>query len=251
MNNKRIGILKIGVIFIVFVLSLAGCTSEVSKQAIVTEIVDGDTLKVKMADGTAETIRLLLVDTPETVHPNKAVQPYGPEASTFAKEHLPAGKEVSVEVDTTIRDDYGRFLAYIWVDDDKMFNRMLLEEGLARVAYVIEPNTRYADDFLKIEAKARSAGKGIWKEEGYVTEKGFIPEAIESNRQNEILKENQAAETTTKKSCENPAIKGNHSSNGDFIYHLPGSQHYGQTIAEEMFCTEREAREAGYRPGKR
>ncbi|RSL29089.1 nuclease [Salibacterium salarium] len=201
--------------------------------ATVTEVVDGDTVKVEMENGREETIRLLLIDTPETVHPDEPVQPYGPEASEFAKEHLPENKKVTIEVDTTIRDDYDRFLAYVWVDGD-MFNRMIIDEGLARVAYVIEPNTRYVESLRETEEEVRTAEKAIWDEEDYVTDEGFNPEAMEENRSN----------------CEDPQIKGNHSSGGDYIYHTPDGQYYEQTKAEEMFCSEDAAEKSGYRPSQ-
>jgi len=99
--------------------------------ATVVRVVDGDTLKATV-DGKEETVRLILVDTPETVHPSKPVQPFGPEASEFAKKTL-EGKEVELELDVSERDQYGRILAYVWIGD-KMFNEMLLEKGLARVS---------------------------------------------------------------------------------------------------------------------
>ncbi|MFZ4453798.1 thermonuclease family protein [Salibacterium aidingense] len=198
-------------------------------EADILEVVDGDTIKVDMEKGGRETIRLLLVDTPETVHPDKPVQPYGAEASAFAKEYLPENKNVTIEIDTSIRDDYDRFLAYIWVDGE-MFNEKVIEEGLARVAYIIEPNTRYVDRLQQTEEKAREENRGIWSEEGYVTDEGFNPDAVQSG------------------SCESPDIKGNHSSSGDYIYHTPDSPYYDETEAEEMFCSEEEAEEAGFRP---
>ncbi|SDI30976.1 micrococcal nuclease [Alteribacillus persepolensis] len=212
-------------------------------EATVTEVVDGDTIKVQM-NGNEETVRLLLVDTPETVHPNKPKQPYGEQASQFAKKHLPTGENVTIEIDTTIRDHYDRFLAYIWIQDN-MFNEMLLAEGLARVAYVIEPNTRYVEHFRQVEQQAKEQQKGIWSHHGYVTDDGFHPDAV-TNPTNEA---NKNADTAV--SCDEPAIKGNHSSSGDLIYHKPGQQHYEQTKAEEMFCTEQEAQDAGYRPSQR
>ncbi|WP_163538059.1 thermonuclease family protein [Gracilibacillus sp. YIM 98692] len=85
-------------------------------------------------NGEEETVRLLLVDTPETVHPTIPEQPYGVEASTFAKETLSIGKQIQLEYDGLQRDYYDRMIGYIWVDG-KMFNKMLLAEGLARCAY--------------------------------------------------------------------------------------------------------------------
>lgn len=132
----------------------------------VTSVVDGDTLKVTI-NGEEETIRLLLVDTPETKHPDKDVQPFGPEATAFAKETL-EGNQVIIEFDVSERDKYG----YVWVEG-KMFNEMLLEKGLARVAYVYPPNVKYVDQFRGIEKQAQKAGVGIWSIENYVQADGF------------------------------------------------------------------------------
>ncbi|OAH57791.1 MULTISPECIES: thermonuclease family protein [Bacillaceae] len=144
--------------------------------ATVIRVVDGDTIKVTM-DGKEETVRLILVDTPETKHPQKGVQPFGPEASAFTTEQL-AGKEVKIEPGIEERDRYGRLLAYVYVAGDKMFNKMLLEKGLARVA-VYPPNTQYLDEFEKIQADAKSKAIGIWSVENYVTDDGYNSESYE------------------------------------------------------------------------
>jgi micrococcal nuclease len=138
--------------------------------AVVSRVTDGDTLKVTLEDGTEETVRLLLVDTPETKHPSKPVEPFGPEASEFAEEML-EGKEVELELEVAERDKYGRLLAYVYVDG-RMFNEMLLELGLARVAYVFPPNVKYVDQFREIQDIARGKAMGIWSVENYAKEDG-------------------------------------------------------------------------------
>ncbi|WP_040948486.1 thermonuclease family protein [Gorillibacterium massiliense] len=138
--------------------------------ATITRVVDGDTMQVDLS-GKKETIRLLLVDTPETVHPDKPVEPFGPEASAFAKETL-TGKKAILELDVSERDKYGRLLCYLWVDG-VMFNEALLEKGLARVAYIYPPNVKYVDQFRVIQDKARQAEIGIWSIENYATDRGF------------------------------------------------------------------------------
>lgn len=119
-----------------------------------------------------ESVRLLLIDTPETVHPDKPVQPFGKEASNYAKSLMPEGSNVQLELDISERDKYGRLLAYVWANG-KMVNKLLLEKGLARVAYIYAPNTRYVDEFYEIQKKAQQKGIGIWSLENYVTEDGF------------------------------------------------------------------------------
>ncbi len=99
------------------------------------------------------------MDTPETVHPTKEVEPYGKEASDFARVQL-AGKEVGLEFDVQERDKYGRLLAYVWLGD-KLFNEMLVAEGYAQVA-TYPPNVKYADRFTAAQKTAREGGKGLW-----------------------------------------------------------------------------------------
>jgi micrococcal nuclease len=137
----------------------------------VSRVIDGDTLEIIYGDNKKETIRLLLVDTPETVHPTTPVQPFGPEASQYAKDTL-ADKKVQIELEVSDRDKYGRLLAYVWIEG-RMFNELLLEQGLARVAYVYPPNVKYVDQFREVQKKAQLAGLGIWSIENYALEDGF------------------------------------------------------------------------------
>lgn len=204
----------------------------------VMNVVDGDTMDIQFENGKEERVRLVLVDTPETKHPTKPVQPFGPEASAFTKEML-TGKNVQVELDVQERDQYGRILAYVYIDG-KMINELLLEKGLARVA-VFPPNTRYVDEFYAIQKKAQEAKLGIWSIEDYVTDNGYVVQ--------EETGENQSS-TNTNIDCQNP-IKGNINSKGEKIYHVPGGQYYDITKAEELFCTEQEAVNAGYRKSQR
>ena len=82
--------------------------------------------------GTEESIRLLGVNTPEAVHPDKGVECYGPEASAFAKQMLAKGSTVGIEFDmgTGERDKYGRLLAHVWLRE-QLFNELLLVGGYA------------------------------------------------------------------------------------------------------------------------
>lgn len=215
-------------------------------KAVVTDNIDGDTIKVKFENNKEETIRLLLIDTPETVHPSKPVEPFGKEASDYAKELMPINKDVEVELDVSERDKYGRLLAYIWVDG-KMYNELVIEKGLARVAYVYAPNTKYVDLLREKQSIAQQQAIGIWSIENYATDSGFNTEAASNEKQNEVIA------PTTKPSKENNActIKGNINSKGEKIYHVEGGQFYEKTDAEEMFCSEKEAENAGFRKSKR
>lgn len=135
----------------------------------VTRVIDGDTIEVAAGDK-KETVRLILVDTPETKKPGTDVQPFGQEASDFTAQVL-ENRDVRLERDVSAIDQYGRSLYYVWLGD-RMFNEMLLEKGLARVA-VYPPDVKYEDEFRTVEQKAKDAGIGIWSVPGYVTDKGF------------------------------------------------------------------------------
>lgn len=201
----------------------------------VIHVVDGDTIDVVFADGREERVRFILVDTPETRAPGKAVQPFGPEATAFTQKHV-ENKQVQLELDVQERDRYGRLLAYIWVGD-KMLNAMLIEEGLARVA-VFPPNTKYVDEFRELQKEAQRKGVGIWSIENYAQEDGFDEEALASET------ETAASSDSDEKAC---TIKG--SKNG--IYHVPGSRYYEQTKhVVQWFCSVEEAEKAGFRAPK-
>jgi micrococcal nuclease len=227
--------LKIFLIITSVFMVLAGCgqLQSAGKDRIpvqVLDVVDGDTIKVKV-DGKSETVRLLLVDTPESVHPNKPVQPFSKEASKHTETML-SGSDVELELGIGERDKYGRLLAYVYADG-KSVQESLLEKGLARVAYVFEPNTKYVDDYDKIQKQAQNNGVGIWSLENYTQEDGFIPETSEDQT-------NKTADTT----C---TIKGNINSSGEKIYHVENGRYYKITKPEKWFCSEQEAIDAGFR----
>lgn len=146
---------------------------ELAKEQVeIVRVVDGDTVVVKFNDGTTEKVRMLLVDTPESVHPTKGAQPFGKEASNYTKKMLAEGKKVTLEIGNPERDKYNRLLGYIWVDGIN-FNKKLIEEGYARVAYVEPPNTKYLDEFYEAQERAKSQKSRIWSIPGYVTDRGF------------------------------------------------------------------------------
>ncbi|WP_026021749.1 thermonuclease family protein [Bacillus timonensis] len=198
---------------------------------------DGDTIAVKYK-GNCESVRFLLVDSPETSHPRLGEQPYGKEAKEFTRNSVENARKIELEFDIgPQRDKYGRLLAYVYVDG-KMIQEGLLRNGLARVAYIYPPNTRYVDQFDAIQKKAQKQGVGIWEIENYAQEDGFHPDVIDSK------------ETKNNQENEGCLIKGNIGSSGK-IYHTTDSPWYEQTKPEVMFCTEKEAVKAGFRPPKR
>jgi micrococcal nuclease len=140
----------------------------------VTRVADGDTLIVDI-EGTEEYVRLIGVDTPESVHPDKERNvPYGAVASDFTKK-LAEDKTVTLELDVQERDRYGRLLAYVYLDG-VMLNKTLLSEGHAKLA-TYPPNVRYVDEFAELQAEARAKGAGIWAYETFAAEPAEIESA--------------------------------------------------------------------------
>lgn len=130
----------------------------------VTRVVDGDTIVVAIA-GQDKKVRLIGVDTPESVHSDESQNvPYGTISSDFTRNAL-EGKQIYLEYDVESKDQYGRILAYVWLDD-VMFNKTLLAEGHG-VLVTFPPNVRYADEFTQLQTQARNDGKGLWADERY------------------------------------------------------------------------------------
>jgi micrococcal nuclease len=125
----------------------------------VVEVIDGDTIVVAFADRSTDTVRLLGVNTPETHHPTKPVECFGPEASAYTQRRL-AGRVVRLERDVVERDVYGRRLAYV-VLHGRRFDDELLRAGYARLL-VIAPNRRHGHALLAAELAARHAHRGLW-----------------------------------------------------------------------------------------
>ena len=126
----------------------------------IVRVVDGDTLIVDM-DGDEFRVRLIGVDTPESVHPDEERNtPEGTEASDFTKSYLAEGMTVYLQKDVSDTDRYGRLLRYVWLSADAdrgdmedictyMYNAVLLSHGMAD-PMEIEPDIMYADMFQEI-----------------------------------------------------------------------------------------------------
>jgi micrococcal nuclease len=128
--------------------------------ATVVDVVDGDTIVVELG-GYEETVRLIGIDTPETVHPTKPVECFGPEASAHLGRLLPPGTEVELRSDVEERDRYDRRLAYVIRHDGIFVNRKMVDDGYADVL-VFEPNVARRDDLAAAKRRAREAGRGLW-----------------------------------------------------------------------------------------
>jgi micrococcal nuclease len=153
-------------IVVAFVVLLAyGCARDGSSTtdggAVVDRIVDGDTLVADIGEG-SERIRLIGVDTPESVKPNSPIECFGKEASAHLAELLPPGTAIRLERDVEARDRYDRLLAYVYRVEDGLFvNLAMAADGYAMVL-TVPPNVAHAEDFAGAVARARVEGKGLW-----------------------------------------------------------------------------------------
>lgn len=188
----------------------------------VVRVIDGDTFEI---DG-GQRVRMIGIDTPESVKPGHPVERYGKEASEYTRKLL-EDQQVRLVFDVELYDAYKRLLAYVYLPDGTFVNEKLLRDGYARVL-TIPPNVAHAKTFVAAEREAREQLRGLWSEDD----------------------DDQAAQPGDAPP-EGKRIKGNINSKGERIYHLPGSPAYEQTKAEVWFATEEEAREAGFRPPKR
>jgi micrococcal nuclease len=236
----------------------------------VVNVVDGDTVDVVLS-GARVRLRLIGIDTPETVDSRKPVQCFGKEASARAKELL-SGKTVWLEADPTQdnRDAYERLLRYLWLPDGPvLFNLVMVADGYAH-EYTYDQPYKYQAAFTGAEAAAREQGKGLWAAstcngdtvQALAQAKPTVPPTttprpIPPTATPRPLpptatsvppmptKAGGRADPETRNRC--PAshpIKGNADSG---IYHVPGGQFYNATNPEDCFATEEDARTAGYR----
>lgn len=195
----------------------------------VTRIIDGDTIEIEGG----ERVRYIGIDTPETVDPRKPVQCFGVEASKKNKE-LIEGQMVRLEKDITDRDKYNRLLRYVWVGDT-FVNLELVKQGFAQ-SYSYPPDIKYQDQIVAAQQQAREVKRGLW---------GACPAETKTT----ITTPPPLPESADSGSC---VIKGNVSSSGEKIYHLPGCGSYTKTQinearGERWFCSESEAQAAGWR----
>ena len=144
------------------------------------------------------------------------------------------GKTVGIEFDVQERDQYGRLLGYVYING-KMFNKTLLEEGYAKLA-TYPPNTKYVDEFTKLQTKAREQQKGFWKEE------------VKTNQST-----NNTKKTTPKQETSTPATTGAYiGSVKSDKFHKPSCRHAKKIASynEIWFKNRQDAYDNGYVPCK-
>ena len=146
---------KIIVLFLTFLL--VGGIVLAEELRTVIRVVDGDTIILN----NGERVRLIGVDTPETVHPQKPVEYYGKEASAFTK-RMCEGKKVRLEYDWQKKDRYNRTLAYVYLEDGTFLNAEIIKQGYGH-AYTRFP-FKYLEEFRAYEREAREGEVGLWGE---------------------------------------------------------------------------------------
>jgi micrococcal nuclease len=167
----RRAILLFVVAWTTLVLASSGCSQSASTArsagtappggATVERVVDGDTLVVRVS-GRRDRVRLIGMDTPESVKPNTPVQCFAIEASNRTKALLPARTPIRLVGDVEQRDRYKRLLAYVYRASDNLFvNLALVREGYA-VPYTFPPNVAHTSEFVAAADDAREAHRGLW-----------------------------------------------------------------------------------------
>jgi len=156
----------------------------------VVKVIDGDTISVDI-NGKIETLRLIGINTPETVDPRKPVECFGQEASNRAKELL-SGQNVGLESDPTQgeRDKYGRLLRYVFLEDSTNFNKLMIAEGYA-YEYTYSTPYKYQAEFKQAQQEAEQNKRGLWADNACVANNSTT-----QSQQSQTTTENKTTPTT-------------------------------------------------------
>lgn len=233
----------------------------------VTRHIDGDTVHVRLNSGETLKIRMIGVDTPETVHPNKPVEFYGREASDFTKNQI-YQKTVYLEKDVSDTDRYGRSLRYIWLEipetineeeiRNKMFNAILVKSGYANSA-TFQPDVKYQDYFTQLEREARTAGLGLWdsnKAQAFKTPVQSAPSNVPKTNTSKAPTNTNKAPANTNKAPTNTnkaPTEGNYIGNRNYMkFHKASCQWASETSPRNRvpFSSREGAIGQGYAPCK-
>lgn len=155
---------KILFVILMFVFSISFASASSKEKVTFSKCVDGDTIKVEIK-GKVNTVRLLAVDTPESVHPTKGVEYYGKEASDYTCNLITNAKKIELEYDKNSdkKDKYDRVLAWVWIDDTLLQDE-LIKNGYAEVAYLYG-DYKYTNTLKDHQAVAEASRIGIWNED--------------------------------------------------------------------------------------
>lgn len=220
---------------------------EGSEEASVERVVDGDTMKLNLKNSNEViTLRLLLVDTPESVKPGMDPQAYAIEASNFAKEVLQVNDTVYIEYDSGSKTDrYGRHLGYLWYyskenNSWQMFNKTIIEKGFARVGYIYSQK-KYLDTLNEAQDKAKNSKLNIWSVDGYVTDKGFDVDAYNKNSSSSSIPNNYSENSSDR------IVYVNGGTSSSNKYH---SSEHAHNMKGAIKMKESQAKSKGYVPCK-
>jgi micrococcal nuclease len=217
----------------------------------VLRVVDGDTIHVSLNNKDI-TIRMIGIDTPETVDPRKPVQCFGKEASNHAHQLLD-GTTVYLEQDSSQGDydKYNRLLSYIWMSDGRLFNQVMIAEGYA-FEYTYNLPYKYQSQFKDDQHNAQSQQLGLWAPTTCNGVHGVVNSIAATITTVAISSTSTSSNATTDAAsapCLFGQIKGNRKS---LIYHVPDGAFYAKTTVNVVcFDSEAAAIAAGYRRSKR
>jgi micrococcal nuclease len=137
-------------------------SSSPPEEGVVIAVFDGDTIKVKFDNNRGSRIvRLIGIDAPEIDQPKEETQFQAHVSKRFTFHYL-YRKKVSLTYDRELEDKYGRLLAYVWTEEQRLFNRFILQEGFASAFLRFPFRDDYRQDFEKAEKQARRLEKGFW-----------------------------------------------------------------------------------------
>ncbi len=130
----------------------------------ITKVIDGDTIEVENGEENYK-VRLIGINTPESVDPRRPVECFGREASNYAKKNF-LNESVQMELDSTQSkyDKYGRLLAYVYLSDGQMINKKLISEGYA-YEYTYDNAYKYQKDFKELQRFAKAEERGLWNKD--------------------------------------------------------------------------------------
>ncbi len=223
--------------------------------ATVIRVVDGDTIHVLLNNNDI-TIRMIGIDTPETVDPRKPVQCFGKEASNHARQLLD-GATVYLEIDDSQGDydKYNRLLSYVWLADGRMFNQVMIADGFA-FEYTYNRPYKYQAQFKDAQRNAQSLQLGLWSSTTCNGVHGVVVTTAATATAVPVIiggGGSGGGGSSTIDAASAPClvgqIKGNRRS---MIYHVPDGAFYAKTyVAVDCFDSESAAIAAGYRRSKR
>lgn len=165
-NNIKLSRLITILLFLVLLFSGVYFALEktAAEDVYINKVIDGDTV----ISASGKKIRLLGIDSPEINWEQGSAEYFAWEARDYVIEKL-LNKKVNLEYDIDKNDDYGRILAYLFLDGNN-FNLKLLEEGYAGLM-IVSPNDKYRKSFVRAAEGARKNGRGIWNKVEYYSDK--------------------------------------------------------------------------------